>query len=246
MNIGERLKSLRESNNLTRREVVEQLKNYGIDISDKTLYGYESGRNSANADMFLALCRVYKCNNIMEIFSDTVDDVLFTNKEWELIEKYRDLSSYDQETVTTLLNRLHDREESRNIIEYTSTSNPLNRFIPYQHSASAGSGIYILGNEAADQIAIPALPEYDDVDYAVKVNGHSMEPDFCDGEAALISQRKEMEIGDVGIFVKNGEVFIKELGETELISRNPDYPNIPVTENDNVVCLGKVIGKLQA
>ena len=246
MNIGERLKSLRESNNLTRREVVEQLKNYGIDISDKTLYGYESGRNSANADMFLALCRVYKCNNIMEIFSDTVDDVLFTNKEWELIEKYRDLSSYDQETVTQLLDRLHGRKELRNIIEYHAASDPLNRFIPYQHSASAGSGIYILGNEAADQIAIPALPEYDDVDYAVKVNGHSMEPDFCDGEAALISQRKEMEIGDVGIFVKNGEVFIKELGETELISRNPDYPNIPVTENDNVVCLGKVIGKLQA
>ena len=246
MNIGERLKSLRESNNLTRREVVEQLKNYGIDISDKTLYGYESGRNSANADMFLALCRVYKCNNIMEIFSDTVDDVLFTNKEWELIEKYRDLSSYDQETVTQLLNRLHDRKEIRNIIEYHAASDPLNRIIPYQHSASAGSGIYILGNEAADQIAIPALPEYDDVDYAVKVNGHSMEPDFCDGEAALISQRKEMEIGDVGIFVKNGEVFIKELGETELISRNPDYPNISVTENDNVVCLGKVIGKLQA
>lgn len=82
MNIGEKLKLLRENNNMTRKEVADRLKNYNIDISDKTLYGYESGRNSANADMFLALCQIYKCNNIMETFSNTVEDVLFTNKEW--------------------------------------------------------------------------------------------------------------------------------------------------------------------
>ncbi|QDW75518.1 S24 family peptidase [Lachnospiraceae bacterium KGMB03038] len=193
--------------------------------------------------MLLKLCEYYECDMLKEFSQENSSGI--TYEELKIIKKYRSLSPYDQETVTTLLNRLHDREESRNIIEYTSTSNSLNRFIPYQHSASAGSGIYILGNEAADQLAIPIGPEYDDVDYAVRVNGDSMSPDFNDGDAALVSQRKEMNIGDVGIFVKNGEAFIKELGETELISRNPEYPNIPVMEDDNVVCLGKVIGKLQ-
>lgn len=52
MNVGERLKKLREVNNMTRKEAADKLRELGIDISDKTLYGYESGRNSANADMF--------------------------------------------------------------------------------------------------------------------------------------------------------------------------------------------------
>lgn len=244
MSVGSRIKELREDKNLSRIELANLI---GVTVG--AISNYENEVSSPKEPILFKIMEVLKCD-ANYLFQDSLNMPSMENNisigEFNIIKKYRDLSSYDQETVTQLLDRLHDRKEIRNIIEYHAASDPLNRFIPYQHSASAGSGIYILGNEAADQIAIPALPEYDDVDYAVKVNGHSMEPDFCDGEAALISQRKEMEVGDVGIFVKNGEVFIKELGETELISRNPDYPNIPVTENDNVVCLGKVIGKLQA
>ena len=60
MNVGEKLKFLRESNNMTRKDAADKLREFGVDISDKTLYGYESGRNSANADMFLTLCKIYK------------------------------------------------------------------------------------------------------------------------------------------------------------------------------------------
>lgn len=51
----------------------------------------------------------------------------------------------------------------------------------------------------------------------------------------MISQRLEMQHGDVGIFVVNGKAYIKEYGETELISRNPDSPNIKIAEYDNIV-----------
>ena len=112
MKIGETLKKLRENNNMTRKEAADKLKALGIDISDKTLYGYESGRNSANADMFLALCRIYKCQNIMEVFTDTVGDVLFTNSEWEIIEKYRDLDPHGKDMVNTVLEKEHKRWES--------------------------------------------------------------------------------------------------------------------------------------
>ena len=88
-NIGDTLKKLREENGMTRKDAADKLKSLGIDISDKTLYGYESGRNSANADMFLALCKIYECNNIMGTFSETVEDILFTNNEWNMVEKYK-------------------------------------------------------------------------------------------------------------------------------------------------------------
>lgn len=109
MNIGEKLKQLRENNNMTRKDVTDKLKQFGIDISDKTLYGYESGRNSTNADMFLALCQVYKCNNVMETFSNSVDDVLFTNAEWETIQKYRNLDPHGKEMVDMVLDKEHER-----------------------------------------------------------------------------------------------------------------------------------------
>jgi transcriptional regulator with XRE-family HTH domain len=117
MTIGAKLKQLRENNNMTRKDAAEKLRELGIDISDKTLYGYESGRNSANADMFLALCRIYRCNNIMETFSEAVDDVLFTNEEWKHIEKYRDLDDHGKEMVDFTLNKEHERSIAMKNVE---------------------------------------------------------------------------------------------------------------------------------
>lgn len=108
-NVGDTLKKLREENKMTRKEATDKLKVLGIDISDKTLYGYESGRNSANADMFLALCKIYNCNNIMETFSETVEDILFTNTEWKLVEKYRTLDSHGKEMVDIVLQKEWER-----------------------------------------------------------------------------------------------------------------------------------------
>lgn len=61
----------------------------------------------------------------------------------------------------------------------------------------------------------------------------------------MVSRRIEMRHGDVGIFVVNGKAYIKEYGETELISRNPNSPNIKIAEYDNIVCMGKVVGRLE-
>lgn len=125
-----------------------------------------------------------------------------------------------------------------------------NIFINYQkifyyfYSASAGSGVFILGNEVSDTIQIPDTPENKNVDFAIKVSGESMEPDYHDGDTILVSQKADLKHGDVGIFIINSNAYIKEYGKTELISRNPDADNIPISEYDNIVCMGKVIGKL--
>lgn len=147
------------------------------------------------------------------------------------IPDYQDLNARD--TSHTTIIEFHPKPKSKIIA------------LPYfRAGVSAGTGIFILGNEAEDDIELPALPEYEAADFAIDVNGDSMEPDFSHEDIALVQRDAEMHIGDIGVFIVNGDAFIKELGEKELISRNKDYKNIPIHEGDNVVCMGKVIGKV--
>lgn len=68
--IASELKSLRVSLGCPAKHVTEMLKTYGFNISEKTLYGYESGLSMPNADIFIALCKVYECRNPMALFED--------------------------------------------------------------------------------------------------------------------------------------------------------------------------------
>ena len=51
-----------------------------------------------------------------------------------------------------------------------------------------------------------------------------------------------MEPGEIGIFVLNGEGYIKKWGGDKLVSLNPVYEPIIITEDDALYCKGKVIG----
>lgn len=238
--IGKTLKALRENAGLTCREVAGKLIEYGFEISDKTIYGYESGRSSANADMFLALCRVYKCNDILNTFGDISDSILFTNKEWELVESYRALDPPGQSHVDSVLQ--WETERIQQFKQATSAPAATRMINYYYRLASAGTGQIIFDMPPTKRIEIPAIPEYRKADYAIGVNGTSMEPVYHDGDTLLVEMTDSVEIGEIGIFLVNGESFVKKRGEVELISLNRESKNIPL--NEDARCLGKVIGKL--
>ena len=185
-----------------------------------------------------------------------VSDLYDNERARQLFKSFRALNSVGQDKAFEQIALLTKIPEYQNtdaesicnvgIIEFQPHRNSDLFVIPYYRGGvSAGTGIFILGNEAEDDIEIPNIPDYQGADYALDVSGHSMEPDYMDGDIALVSQTMEMEVGDIGIFVINGSAFIKELGSKELISRNHEYPNIPIHSDDNVVCMGKVIGKLK-
>ena len=93
-----------------------------------------------------------------------------------------------------------------------------------------------------EKIEIPDIPEYKKVDYAIGVNGNSMEPEYNDGDTLLIEMAEEIKMGEIGIFLVDNESYVKKLGNGELISLNPEYDNIPLTENSR--CMGRVVDKL--
>lgn len=112
----------------------------------------------------------------------------------------------------------------------------------YDTKVSAGSGTYLPDSFlSSENISIPNTKEYKTFDYAVKVSGDSMLPKYSDGDILLVQKTDCLDIGDIGIFVMFDEVYVKKLGEYELISLNPKYSNIPLTED--TFCIGRVVSK---
>lgn len=115
------------------------------------------------------------------------------------------------------------------------------RMYSYIHKiACAGNGFYF------DDIPTDTIeaPYKEGADFIAGVNGDSMEPTFKDGDLVYVERRQIIDIGDIGLFILNNECYIKEAGEEGLISHNPEYDIIPGT--DQIQCIGKVLGKVNA
>ena len=85
------LKSKRKDLGLSVREVLAKLHEDGIDVSDKTLYGWESGHRQPDADTFLALCQIYKIgsfSNIQKAPSDLSEEAKKVAKDYDSIDKF--------------------------------------------------------------------------------------------------------------------------------------------------------------
>lgn len=231
------LKQLRKTSGLSANDVVNNLKSYDIEISAKTLYGYESGLSMPNADAFVSLCQIYKCDNPLDVFGTPV----ITSSELEHIETYRDLDPLGKSHVDAVLQWETERMHQ---LEQAAATPAATRIINYYYRlASAGTGQIIFDMPPTKRIEIPAIPEYEKADYAIGVNGNSMEPVYHDGDTLLVEMTDSVDIGEIGIFLVNGESFVKKRGETELISLNLGSKNVPL--NEDARCLGKVIGKIE-
>lgn len=81
--------------------------------------------------------------------------------------------------------------------------------------------------------------------FTISIQGDSMEPLYQDGDVVLVQAQPTVEIGEIGIFILNGTSYLKKAGTNGLISLNPKYPVIPISDSDNVYCVGKVIDKTE-
>lgn len=228
--ISSLLKQLRKTSAFSANDVVNRLKEYDIDISAKTLYGYESGLSMPNADTFIALCKIYKCDNPLDIFgSSTINP-----SEQSLLEKYRDLDDHGKELVDLVL----EKEHERCIASITEKPAALRIYTYMQKIAAAGNGFYF-DDIPTETIEAPYMPG---ADFIIGVSGDSMEPTYNDGDLVYVEKRQIIHSGEIGIFMIHNECYIKEVTDEGLKSHNPKYKLIPGDES--IQCIGKVLGKV--
>lgn len=154
------------------------------------------------------------------------------------MRKYAQLDDFGKRAVAAVTDVEYERCSKPKVVRAASAR----RVIPYSNiPASAGLGEW-LDAESMDEIEIPDTPNFRNVDFAVPVSGDSMMPTYRDGDILLIHEQDAVNVGDIGLFAVNGDGYVKEMGDGELISHNRDYDNIPI--NESFKCFGKVIGKL--
>lgn len=115
----------------------------------------------------------------------------------------------------------------------------------YLTPASAGIGSWLDDDTPTEWITVPKSDKTASADFLIRVRGDSMQPKYYDGDIVLVKQSSSITEGEYGVFILNNEAFIKKMGKGELISLNPDYDNIAVSEYDTISCAGKVIGILK-
>lgn len=237
MDFGERLINVRKERGYTRESLANAL-----GISKYTLRNYELGATEPGhtflkqiSDFFhVSIDYLMGLTNEPEI----LESFNLNTSEQDILNKYRNLDDHGKKVVDFILNEEYSR---RNILAPTQFTK--NRLVQYfQRFASAGSGQLVFDDVPVDLIEIPDVPEFKDVRYAIGVNGQSMEPLYYDGDILLVKPADDVAIGDIGIFIVDGQSYVKKRGENCLISLNEDYAAIPLDESSS--CLGKVIGKL--
>ena len=199
---------------------------------------------------------VYAMGYSLKDLDDGISDYnFFTPLEQSIIKKYRVLDEHGKEAVDGLLDTEYKRyqkiQETITISSSVSTikgnTAPLQEqkiiYLPEPlQSASAGTG-QIADDDTSEQVAVYYNEITSKADFIMRISGDSMEPKFMDGDHVLVRSQPAVEIGEIGIFIRDSERFIKIYRGSYLESINPKYGDVSLEEYS--YCLGKVLGVLK-
>lgn len=239
MSIGSRIKEARININLTQEELA-----YKIGVTKGAIANYENEVSVPKTDLLFKLFDALQCD-ANYLYQDEMkalkNEFVVTLSEQKLIKKYRVLDSYGAELINTIVDKEYTRvmEQSQQVEEtpapylYTKTE--------YLTGLSAGTGLFVFDDIPTQVINVPE--KYKDADFVIGVSGGSMQPTYYDGDKVAVKKCPCIDKGEIGVFMIDGNGYIKELGDGKLISHNKEYNDIEI--NDTTVCIGKVLGKLQ-
>lgn len=238
MSFGERLRQARIGLRLTQKELAEKL-----GISSAAIANYETEVSSPKEDILLKMFDVLNVEpNFLfqdSVSSKTNNSFALSSKEVDFINTYRSLPDEFKDIVLNTMNSL-TKYERKTRLRYSLNSANNYKVSYFPEPVSAGTGQY-LDYTSLQTMTINTTPPIG-ADFILRVIGDSMEPEYPDGGLVFVRIQKTIEIGEIGIFFSEGNVFMKVRGENSLESLNKKYPDIKGDKDTK--CIGKVIGKL--
>lgn len=170
------------------------------------------------------------------------------------IKKYRLLDHYGKEAVDGVLDvesrRCQEeldkqaailREQREEAEAAEEIAPPITLHQPYaQVAAAEGAGAFLLDDDY-EEISVEMNKYTKQADVILKVVGRSMEPVIADGDRVLVRQQPSVRIGEIGVFIVDGQGYLKEYQADRLVSLNPDIDDVLVGDLQSAECYGKFI-----
>lgn len=242
--IGDILKELRLKRQLTSEQLCERL-----GIKGGSYRNYERNDRKPDYDTLVKLADFYGVSTDYILGrpnakapKDPFDEIeTIDEMEKDLIKEWLNLDEKSRKSFLDVLRKIVIKEEARNkpVIEKAKY---LLKHLSC-HKVSAGFGFNLNDDDNWQEAEVYEVPEVHTADFAVEVDGDSMEPVYCDGDILLVKSTPVIDRGDVGVFTLNSCGYVKELGKNQLISYNEKYKPINFSADDDMTCWGKVLGK---
>lgn len=227
--IGEIIKKTRLSTGLTQLQVAKKLQR-----PQQTIANWEVGRSQPDANTLFELFQLLG-TDLNEAFGFAKkQEAFFSSEEIDHIMKLRVLDEHGKKAVNAILNIEYEncqstQEEADNIIQF---------HVPeYWQTVSSGTGDWNDDDSWKDLLLTKQPPKGSA--YVVRISGDSMEPTFQHGDRLFICPQDTLEDGQIGIFVMDSCMYVKELRKGRLISHNPEYE--PIVLNESARCQGRVL-----
>ena len=236
MSFGEKLAFLRASRGLNQQQVADEVSReltllLGREpITNRAVSKWERGDSLPDAQQFICLLRLYDVSDVQLVFRGVPSSG----------DPFAGLNKLGRERANEYVGMLSQSPHFS-----LRGEKPVRvRQIPlYDLPASAGTGVFLDGDSYTMIDAGDSVPE--SANFAVRISGDSMTPLFDDGQIVYVRQQQELRSGDIGIFVLAGEAFCKRFDSengVRLVSLNPKYPPIAITEASDLRVVGKVVG----
>ena len=238
--IGNRIKELRKSCNLTLEELADTLnKNYPdtINFNKGRISKWENNKEEP---------RLSSVKILADFFDVPLDYFNGIDLEQaEILPIYSKLSKERQEKVLDYAQAQLEEQESVTPLSIFEKSQEDFVTAYVEGLVAAGHGTFQEDNLHME-VKLRASDVPESYDTIAKVAGDSMEPLIEDNDLLFIKVNSQVEVNSIGIFQVNGKNFVKKLkrdydGRWYLQSLNSGYEEIHLSENDDIRTIGEVV-----
>lgn len=241
--IGKQITAARKRHHLSLAGLSKELSKYGLTVMRQTIGKWETGESIPNAYHLLALCHALSIEDCLSYFTEQAG--LLNEEGWNKVAEYR------SDLVASGRYKPQRKKPLNKVIKYTEMNISL-------WTASAGTGDW-LDEDNFEKMRFPEAEVPDGADFGVRVNGDSMEPVYHDKQIVWIQKCDRLDPGDVGLFIYDGNGYIKVYDEQEpdedsfneyeqthytqpvLVSYNEQYDPITISPYLSFRIAGRVI-----